>query len=140
MNTKLGNIAMARILIVDDSPTMRQAITIIVENEQDLNVCGEACCIADALEQCEALQPDLALIDISLKGEDGLDLVRRLRECAPSVYTIVFSLHGEPRYIAQAREAGAHGYARKDEGPGELLACMRDALNGNSSFSRPEQP
>jgi len=118
---------------------MREAIAIVVGDEHDLRICGEAHCIADALEQCETLQPDLALIDISLKGEEGLDLVRRLKEVAPSLCTVVLSLHDEARYINGAREAGAEGYVSKGEPPQELLKCLRRVLAGHSRFPPPRQ-
>ena len=131
---------MARILVVDDNPTVREAIAILIETEDDLSICGEAHNVANALEQCETLHPDLALIDVSLKGEDGLDLVRRLLECVPSVRAVVLSLHDEPFYINGAREAGAQGYVSKSEGPQPMLDCIRRVLGGHSRFPDPKRP
>ena len=119
----------ARILVVDDNPAMRRAISIILEGEEDLCVCGEAQGIEDGLEQFNSLQPDVVLVDISLRGEDGLDLVRRLETCAPSIPKIVFSLHHEPFYMQQAREAGARGYVVKSEDPRQIVACIRTVLD-----------
>lgn len=140
MNTGLENVTKYRILIVDDNPTVRNAIAIIFKTEPDFEVCGEAYNVEGAIEQCNALQPDLALIDISLKGEDGLDLARHLRDGTHAVRTVVLSLHDDEHHINRAREAGCHGYAVKGRGPDELLACMRSVLAGQEYFACPEQP
>ena len=129
----------ARVLVVDDNPSIREAVSIILEDEPDLHVCGEAGGIAEALAQCEALQPHLALIDLSLQGEDGLDLVRHLRDSDPALHSVVFSLHDEQLYIDGAREAGARGYVIKSEDPDDIVACMRGVLGGNSRFPPPGQ-
>jgi len=130
---------MARILVVDDNPTMRHAIAFIIRDEPDLSVCGEAPSIADALQECDTLQPDLALVDISLRGEDGLDLVKRLQKRTPAVRCVVFSLHDEPFYIDRARAAGAHGYVIKSAAPQQMLDCIRQVLHGKSHFVYPGQ-
>ena len=140
MDTKLDSMTVTRILIVDDNPTMREAIAMIVENTADLSICGEARNISEALEQCEALLPDLALVDLSLKGEDGLELIRCLGKSTPAVRCVVFSLHDEPYYIDGARAAGARGYAIKSSGPKALLACLRSVRDNHNSFASPEQP
>ena len=134
MDIQLDSMTMTRILVVEDNPSMREAIAMIVESESDLSVCGEAQCISEAVEQYEKLHPDLALIDLSLKGEDGLDLIKILSECAPPVSSVVFSLHDEAYYINGAREAGARGYAVKSAGLSELLRCMRSVRDGESCF------
>ena len=139
MDTKLDSMTVTRILIVDDNPTMREAIGMIVENTADLSICGEARSISEAVEQCETLHPDLALVDLSLKGEDGLELIRRLGKCAPAVRCVVFSLHDEPFYIDGARTAGAQGYAVKSLGPKALLACLRSVVDNHNSFASPGQ-
>jgi len=139
MGTGHDKTRVARIFVVDDNPTMRHAIAFIIQEEHDLTVCGEAPNIADALQQCDTLQPDLALIDISLKGEDGLDLVKRLKACAPSVRTVVFSLHDEPFYVDKARAAGAQGYVIKSGAPQQILDCIRQVLGGQSRFVHPDQ-
>lgn len=135
MNADPDGMSTARILVVDDNATVRSAIAVILEDEQDLSVCGEAENIADAIALCETRQPDLALIDISLRGESGLELVRHLRERAPDMRTVVFSLHDEMRHIDGARKAGAHGYASKGEGLDALLDCVRTVLKGDSCFA-----
>ncbi len=140
LNTGLDNVAKSRILIVDDNPTVRGAITLILNSEPDLSVCGEAHNVAEAIERSEALLPDLALIDISLKGDNGLDLARHLREHAPSVRMVALSLHDDGSHIDGARRAGCHGYAIKGQGPETLLACIRGVLGGHEYFADPEQP
>jgi len=140
MNTQCNSEAAARILVVDDNPSMREAIAIMLEGEPDLTICGEASGIAEALEQCEALHPNLALIDLSLRGEDGLELVKHLSECAPDLHCVVFSLHDEQLYIDGAREAGARGYVIKSGDPGDVLVCIHRVLEGNTCFPQPKKP
>ncbi|MDA0989808.1 MAG: response regulator transcription factor [Verrucomicrobia bacterium] len=125
-----------RILVVDDHLVMRETIVFVINSEPDLEVCGEAEGIEEAIARCNSLRPDLALVDVSLKGDDGLDLVRRLQACAPPIATVVFSLHDEPFYIEEARDAGAGGYAVKSDGPQQMLACIRGVLDGGRHFSR----
>ena len=129
-----------RVLMVDDNASTRRAIEIIVEDEEDICLCGEAEAIAPALEQCEALQPDLALVDLSLKGENGLELVQSIRSRFPAIRVVVFSLHDEKHYIDLARGAGAHGYAVKSGGPEELLTAIRAALSCDTPPDLPGQP
>lgn len=135
MESGLENKGVAQILIVDDNPVMREAIALIVDHEEDLSICGEAGNISEALSQCDSLSPDLALIDVSMKGEDGLDLVVRLKETAPDVNTVVFSLHDEAEYIDRARDLGAGGYAIKSGGPEMMLKCIRTVLEGQRYFA-----
>jgi DNA-binding NarL/FixJ family response regulator len=123
-----------RILIVDDNAAMRGAIALLFEDEPDLLVCGQAATITEALQHCEALGPDVALVDLSLKGEDGLDLVRQLKARAPSPAVVVFSLHDEPFYVNAARRAGANGYVGKSEDPLQMLDCVRRVRDGQSRF------
>lgn len=122
------------ILLVDDNPAMRAAVATIFGDEPDLCICGEAHDIGGALAHCETLKPDLALIDISLRGEDGLDLVRRFARDGFAVRPVVFSLHNEAHYIDDAREAGALGYICKTDEPAAMLAAVRRVLAGESHF------
>ncbi len=135
-----AELAAARILIVDDNSSMREAISIILEDEPDLVVCGEASDISEATKQCEALQPHLALVDLSLQGEDGLELIKYFREREPELRTVVLSLHDEQLYIDGARDAGAHGYVIKTEDPDDILACIRGVLRGDDRFPPADRP
>lgn len=127
----------ARILVVDDNPAMREAIAVVFGEESDLCICGTAHGLDDAMEQCETLRPDLALIDLSLRGADGLDLVRRIVAGGYPTHPVVFSLHDEPFYIDTAREAGARGYIVKSEDAPLLLAAVRRILAGETRFPDP---
>ncbi len=140
MDKAFGEDGIARILVVDDNPSMREAVALIIEEEHDLCVCAEANCIAEALAECETLQPDLAMVDLSLKGEDGLALIKHLADHTPHIATVVFSLHDEPFYINGARSAGARGYVIKSEGADSMLACLRTVLGGGHCFTSPGEP
>lgn len=124
----------ARILVVDDNPAVRESVAIIIDGEEDLSVCGQSHCIDDALRQGKELQPDLALVDISLRAENGLDLVSLYREELPSIRSVVFSLHDEAFYIDAAREAGAQGYVIKGGSFQQMFHCLRRVLQGHSCF------
>jgi DNA-binding NarL/FixJ family response regulator len=131
----------SRILVVDDNSSIREAIALIIEEAHDLMICGEASSIAEALTQSEILMPDLALVDLSLKGGgDGIALIRQLCQRAPSMSSVVFSLHDEAFYIDAAREVGAKGYVIKGTPPKELITCLRQVSNGQNCFPRSSTP
>ena len=125
---------MSRILLVDDNTSVREAISIILEDESDLTISGEANDVGEAKAKCDSLQPDLALIDLSLQGEDGLELVRYLATHAPAIRTVILSLHDEHLYIDAARDAGARGYIIKTEDPDAIVDRLRAVLNGREGF------
>ena len=130
----------ASVLIIDDNATVREALHIILQSVADLTVCGEAINATAAYELCNELIPDVALIDISLKGGNGIDLIKRLRSDFPDIKCIVFSLHNEALYIDAAREAGAHGYVTKGESPKQIIDCIRTVRDGRGRFARPYSP
>ena len=130
----------ASVLIIEDNATIREAIHIILQSVADLTVCGEAINATAAYELCNELIPDVALIDISLKGGNGIDLIKRLRSDFPDIKCIVFSLHNEALYIDAAREAGAHGYVTKGESPKQIIDCIRTVRAGQGRFASPYSP
>src|SRR5258706_11653839 len=106
----------SRILVVDDHPTMREGLRAILHSVGDLAVCGEAGNCQEAMAAVKKLQPDLAIVDISLREEhDGIDLTRRLRNESPDLPVLAFSLHEEQAYSDAALAAGARGYCTKSE-------------------------
>ena len=139
MDSQVDNANKTRILIVDDHAHLREAIAILINMENDFSVCGEADSIPLALDLYDSLRPDLVLIDISLKGENGLDLLKQLVQYTPPACCVVFSLHDEAHYIETARTAGARGYAIKSGGAQGLLPCLRQVRNGINNFASPGQ-
>jgi len=122
--------ARKRILLVDDHPLLRQGIGQMVNAQPDLVVCGEAEDRAGALAEAERAQPDLAVIDLSLKNERGLELLKDLKARFPGVLTLVLSMHDESLYAERALRAGARGYVMKREASDKVLEAIRCVLGG----------
>ena len=125
----------ARILIVDDHPAVREALTIRLSREPDLEVCGEASDIAEALSAFEATKPDVAVIDISLKGGDGIDLIKRLKARDDSARLLVWSMHSESLCAERALRAGALGYINKEQATDQIVVAIRRVLEGKVYLS-----
>jgi DNA-binding NarL/FixJ family response regulator len=118
------------IFIVDDHPIFRQGLLRLIESEHDLGVCGEAGSAAQALDGLRRTRADAAVIDISLPGTDGIELVKHLRAEHPEMPLLVISAHDEKVYALRALRAGASGYLMKTEGDGYLLPALRKTLAG----------
>ena len=104
-----------RVFIVDDHPIVRQGLAQMINQEADLMVCGEAEDAQNALQAVAELHPDLVLIDLSLKGGSGLDLIRALRTRQSMLPVLVVSMHDESLYVERALRAGARGCKRSQE-------------------------
>jgi DNA-binding NarL/FixJ family response regulator len=126
---------MARVLIVDDHPAVREALTLRIAAQPGWEVCGEAADVAEALRVAAATSPDVAVIDIGLKGGSGLDLIRRLRDRDDHVRMIVWSMFSEELYAERALRAGAVGYLTKDQATGTILDAIRQVLDGKLYLS-----
>lgn len=124
------------ILIVDDHAVFREGLVRIVNQEKDLAVCGEASDAAEALEKAAALKPDLAVVDISLEGVGGLEVVKSLRARFPEMRLLMLSMHPESLYGERALRSGANGYVMKREGGRSLLTAVRHVLDGKTHVSR----
>ena len=119
-----------RILLVDDHPIMRQGLANVLNQQTHLAVCGEATTHAEALAMAERLRPDLALIDLSLRGGDGIELLKDLRVREPRLLTLVLSMHDEAIFAERALRAGARGYVMKQEKVERLLLAINRVLSG----------
>lgn len=119
-----------RVYIVEDHPVFRLGLKELLEQEEDLEVCGEAEDIPQALEGVRATRPDLAIVDLALKGRNGLDLVKALVEekCAGAV--LVLSMHEESLYAERSLRAGALGYIMKHETSDLIVTAVRRVLAG----------
>jgi DNA-binding NarL/FixJ family response regulator len=120
----------SRVFIVDDHPLVREGLTNLINGQDDLIVCGEAKDSAQAIKGIAKVQPDVALIDISLENESGLELVKQLRSQFPQVALIILSMHDEALYAERALRAGARGYVMKHETSKSVLASIRLVLGG----------
>ena len=119
-----------RVLVVDDHPIFRAGLIGLVSQERDLTVCGEAHNAAEALSAIEALDPDLALLDIGLPDKSGLELLKDIRSMFPSLAVLIISMHEESLYAERVLRAGGRGYIMKQEGPEKILQAIRKVLSG----------
>lgn len=125
-----------RIFVVDDHPLVREWLTNLINQQNDLEVCGEAESASDALAGIGRTRPTLAVIDISLNAASGLELIKDLCIQYPSVAPLVLSMHEEELYAERAMRAGARGYVRKRETSKNILAAVRCVLEGDTYISR----
>jgi DNA-binding NarL/FixJ family response regulator len=119
-----------RIFVVDDHPLVREGLTNLINGQPDLVICGQAEDSATVIAGFAKARPDVALIDISLKNESGLELVKNLHNQFPSVALVVLSMHDEALYAERALRAGARGYVMKRETSKSILTCIRRVLEG----------
>jgi DNA-binding NarL/FixJ family response regulator len=119
-----------RVFIVDDHPLVREGLTNLINGQNDLIVCGEAKDSAEAIHGIAKGRPDVAVIDISLTNESGLELVKHLAKQFPQVAVVVLSMHDETLYAERALRAGARGYVMKHETNKNVLASIRRVLAG----------
>jgi DNA-binding NarL/FixJ family response regulator len=125
-----------RILIVDDHPLMREGLRGTINREPDLMVCGEAENALQAVEAMQRLAPDLALVDITLPGRSGLELVKDLKATHPRVVILAISMHDESLYAERMLRAGASGYVTKQQPPEELVKAIRQVLDNRVYVSK----
>ena len=118
-----------KILIVDDHPIVRDGLTLIINREPDLAVCGDEPDMHAALRKIESLKPDALILDISLSGPDGLDLLKSVRSKDASLRILNLSMHDEMLYAERALRAGANGYIMKDEATEKVIVALRRVLN-----------
>jgi DNA-binding NarL/FixJ family response regulator len=123
------------VLVVDDHPIVRQGLTLMIEQEPDLEVCGEAEEIRAALAAIQAAPPDVVLLDISLPGPDGFELLKAIRTTHPALPVLVLSMHDESMYAERALRAGANGYIMKQEATENVLVALRRVLRGEMYVS-----
>jgi DNA-binding NarL/FixJ family response regulator len=121
----------SRIILVDDHPLVRRALRQAIDNESDMVVCGEAEDRQEALELIAASSPHLAIVDLTLKTSDGLELVKDIRHQHPTVVSIVLSMHNESFHALRSVRAGANGYISKQEPPQEVMKAIRKVLEGH---------
>jgi DNA-binding NarL/FixJ family response regulator len=125
-----------RVLIVDDHALVRDGVRLLLAGHAD--VVGEAGDAAQARAQVAALAPDIVLLDIGMKGGDGLALAAEIAQRPSAPALVMLSMYDGPEYLRRAREAGARGYVRKDAPSGEILAALAAVAAGGSHWPAPE--
>jgi DNA-binding NarL/FixJ family response regulator len=121
---------LSRVLIVDDHPAVREALALRIGRQPDLEVCGEAADMSDALRLVTDTRPDVAVVDISLKTGNGIDLIKRIKDRNDRIRMLVWSMHSESLYAERALRAGALGYINKDQATDRIIEAIRRVLEG----------
>lgn len=119
-----------KILIVDDHPILRKGLAMVIDQEPDLVVAGEAEDVPGGLDMIEAVKPDVVIVDISLPGVDGIELIKTMKLKYRDLPALVVSMHDETLYAEQALRAGARGYIMKQEAVDKVLVAIRKVLKG----------
>ncbi len=123
------------VFIVDDHPIIRQGLALLINREPDLTVCGDAEEAGSALRLIEELKPDLVVVDISLSGPDGLDLLKSIRARDANLPVLILSMMDELLYAERGLRAGANGYIMKQQATEQVLVAIRRILGGEIYLS-----
>lgn len=126
---------MIRIILADDHAVMRRGLRLILEQEKDFEVVGEASNGRDAVALAESLKPDIAVLDITMPNLNGIEAAWQISTKEPSVSIIVLSMHNDESFVLRALKAGARGYLLKDSAEGDLINAVRLVSEGKSFFS-----
>ena len=124
-----------RIYLIEDHAIVRESLRVLIEQEPDMEVCGEAGSAAEAFSAIPALRPDAVVTDISMPGMNGIEFLKNLKTLHPEIATVVLSMHSESDYAERALRAGATGYVMKMEGAGEIIIALRKAFLGEKHIS-----
>ncbi len=125
-----------RVLIIDDHPILRRGLSLVINQEEDMTVCGEAENAQSAIRAIESRDPDIALVDISLKGINGIELIKMIRNQS-TLPLLVLSRHSETIYAERAIRAGANGYIMKQEPTERVIDAIRKVMRGERYLSEP---
>ena len=119
-----------RVVLVEDHPMLRERMAHLINKDLGMEVCGEADNILDAMELIRATRPDIAIVDISLRGASGLELIKSVKSEGIDLPILVLSMHDENLYAERALRAGARGYITKSEASAVVIAAIRTVLAG----------
>jgi len=126
-----------RIVVIDDHPLFRQGLEqLINSSDDDFNVCGEASDAATGMEIIRRLRPDLAIVDLSLPGANGIELIKNIRAEFKQLPVLILSMHDESLYAVRGLRAGAQGYVMKEEALENVIVAIREVLAGRPYLSR----
>jgi DNA-binding NarL/FixJ family response regulator len=125
----------AKVLIVDDHAIVRQGLAELINDQNDLVTCGEAESPPQAMKVIAETEPDVAVVDVSLKGGDGIELCRQIHEQWPNIPVLVLSMHDEALYAERVLRAGALGYVMKQAPQDTVMAAIRRVLRGETYLS-----
>lgn len=125
---EFGAAARYQVLLVDDHPMFREHLGQLINRDLDMSVCGEADNILDAMKLAKETRPDIVILDITLKGSSGLELLKDLKTEGIKLSVLVLSMHDEELYAERALRAGARGYITKNEASSEVISAIRKVM------------
>src|SRR6266480_841646 len=134
-NPKCDPPEVKRIVIVDDHPLFRKGLEQLIHSEDGFAVCGEANNASEGIEVIRKENPDLAIVDLSLPGANGIELIKNVRAEFPKLPILVLSMHDESLYALRALRAGAEGYVMKHEAMANVVQAIREVFNGRPYLS-----
>lgn len=126
-----------QVFLVDDHPLICEWLKELINQQEDLSVCGNADTAPEALQLVEKLRPDVAVVDITLRRGSGIDLLKDIRRCSPKTLLVVLTMHEESLYAERALRAGARAYIRKRDATVAIIEAIRTVLQGHT-FVAPE--
>jgi two-component system, NarL family, response regulator NreC len=124
-----------RILLADDHQLMRSGLRLLIEQQPDLTVAGEAADGREAVALAKSLRPDVVVMDISMPNLNGIEAARQITQNHPETAVIVLSMHPDESYVLRALKSGAKGYLLKDSAESDLIQAVRSVGQGKSFFS-----
>jgi len=124
-----------RIVIVDDHPLFRKGLQELIHSDGNFVICGEAGNAAEAMDVIRKLNPDLAIVDLSLPGANGIELIKNIRAEFSKMPILVLSMHDESLYALRALRAGAEGYVMKHEAMANVIHAINEVFNGRPYLS-----
>ncbi len=133
--TGVTNLTQIRILLADDHNVMRKGLRLLLESQPEFTVVAEAADGRQAVEQAEALEPDVAVLDITMPNLSGIEAAQRIVTASPSTSIVVLSMHSDEGYVLRALKAGAKGYILKDAAEGDLIEAIKSVHGGKTYFS-----
>jgi DNA-binding NarL/FixJ family response regulator len=125
----------AKVLIVEDHPIFRKGLAQLINEEKDMEICGEAEDVIEARKILGQIRPDMMIVDLTLKGVSGLELIKDVHERLPDIPVLVLSMHDESIYADRVLRAGAKGYVMKQEMTNKVIVAIRHVLAGKMFFS-----
>jgi DNA-binding NarL/FixJ family response regulator len=126
-----------RVLLADDHSVVRAGLRHVLAGDPELTVVGQAGTGPDAMVLAAAERPDVVLLDLTMPGAGGLEVLRHLRATLPEIRVLILSVHDDQEYVLESVRAGAHGYLRKDSSPAEIRQAVRAVCAGDAYFSPP---
>lgn len=124
-----------RILLADDHTVMRRGLRLLLESQPEFSVVAEAADGRQAVEQAEATQPDVAVVDIAMPNLSGIEAAQRINAAHPQIAIVILSMHSDEGYVLRALKAGAKGYLLKDSAEGDLIEAIKAVHRGKTFFS-----